>query len=117
MKIPNFYIEDMLEAIELVQQYLHGITEEQFSRDREIQDAVIMRLMIIGEAATKLTDEIKNQSPEIPWKTIIAFRNVAIHDYANIAINKVWEIYKQDLPPLYQQLKTLLDTLPPPPKV
>jgi uncharacterized protein with HEPN domain len=115
MKIPHVYIEDMIEAIELVQKYLSGISEEQFSRDTETQDAVIRRLMIIGEAASKLSDDVKNMVAEIPWRTIISFRNVAIHDYTNVAMGKVWEIYRQDLPLLHNQLKTLLDKLPPPP--
>ncbi len=116
MKIPNFYIEDMLEAIGLVQTYLAGITEEKFSQDKEIQDAVIRRLMIIGEAATKIPEDIKLLAPEIRWKTIIAFRNVAIHEYANVSMGKVWEICENELANLSMQLKTLLDKLPPPPK-
>ena len=105
----------MIEAIELIQKYLTGVEEEQFSRDSALQDAVIRRLMIIGEAATKLPNDIKSLESDVPWQTIIAFRNVAIHDYANMSMGKVWEIYKQDLPPLYTQLKLLLSKLPPPP--
>lgn len=116
MKIQNFYIEDMIEAIELIQEYLRGANEVDFSRNKEQQDAVIRRLMIIGEAATKLSTDIKDKAPEIPWKTIIAFRNVAIHEYADVSMGKVWEIYVQDLLPLQDQLKKLLETLPPPPK-
>lgn len=115
MKIPHVYIEDMIEAIEKVKTYLQNRTEIQFSSDTILQDAVIRRLLIIGEAATKLSDDIRRQAPEVPWKTIISFRNVAIHDYANMSMGKVWEIYKQDLPPLYVQLKSLLQALPPPP--
>lgn len=115
MKVPNFYIEDMIEAIELVQKYLTGISELNFSRDTELQDAVIRRLMIIGEAATKLTEDIKSHAPNVRWKTIIGFRNVAIHDYANISMGKVWEIYQSDLPTLHAQLTELLAKLPAPP--
>lgn len=115
MKIPHVYLEDMVEAIEKVEKYLNGVNEEQFSHDTILQDAVIRRLMIIGEAATKLSDDIKQQAPEIPWKTIISFRNVAIHVYAEVSMEKVWEIYKQDLPPLIGQLRTLLQSLPPAP--
>jgi uncharacterized protein with HEPN domain len=115
MKIPHIYIEDMIEAVELIQKYLTDVSEVQFSQDTELQDAVIRRLMIIGEAASKLPEDIKEKSLKIPWKTIIAFRNVVIHDYANIYMGKVWEIFKQDLPPLYSDLKNLLDKLLPPP--
>ena len=116
MKIPNFIVEDMIESIDLIQVYLQDTTEEQFFRNTELQDAVIRRLMIIGEAATKITDEIRSQKPDIPWKTIVAFRNIAIHEYANVSMDKVWEIYKTELPILQNQLRTLLNILPPPPK-
>jgi|WetSurMetagenome_2_1015567.scaffolds.fasta_scaffold1450872_1 uncharacterized protein with HEPN domain len=116
MKIPHVYIEDMIEAIELINSYLKDVPEDQFSRNTEQQDAVIRRLSIIGEAATKLSDDIKKLSPEIPWKIMVSFRNIAIHEYANVAMGKVWEIYKQDLSPLHIQLTSLLKKLPPPPE-
>lgn len=53
MKIPNFIVEDMIDSIDLIQVYLRDMTDEQFSRNTELQDAIIRRLMIIGEAATK----------------------------------------------------------------
>ena len=59
MKIPHVYLEDMIEAIELINKYLTGFNEEQFSRTTELQDAVIRRLMIIGEAATKYRKRLK----------------------------------------------------------
>lgn len=115
IRIPHVYVEDMIDAIEHIQQYLTNVSEVSFSQNAELQDAVIRRLMIIGEAASKLPDEIKAKSPETPWRTIISFRNVAIHDYANVSMGKVWEIYIQDLPPLFSQLKKLLELLPPAP--
>ncbi len=117
MKIPNFYIEDMLEAISLVQQYLKNCTEEEFSRDKETQDAVIYRLMIIGEAATKIPEEIKKQATDIPWRTIIGFRNVVIHNYAHVSMGRVWEICQTELPKLTKQLSNLLQRLPQVPKL
>lgn len=115
MKVPNFYIEDMLEAIELIQTYLKDASEDSFMQTTELQDAVIRRLMIIGEAATKVPKELRDQWPDIPWITIVAFRNVAIHEYPHVSLRKVWSIYRDDLPPLKEQLTKLLASLPPPP--
>lgn len=115
MKVPNFYIEDMLEAIELIYTYLKDMREDVFLETMEIQDAVIRRLTIIGEAASKVPKEIKEQWPTIPWITIVAFRNVAIHEYPHVSIAKIWSIYQHDLPPLKKQLTKLLASLPPPP--
>jgi len=71
------YLDDMLTAIALIEQYVSGVTEIEFSRDTEKQDSTIHRLMIIGEAAAHLPDEIRVLSPEAQWRAIIAFRNVA----------------------------------------
>jgi len=115
MKVPNFYIEDMLEAIDLIQTYLKKVQEDAFMQSSKIQDAVIRRLTIIGEAASKVPKDIRDQWPDIPWVTIVAFRNVAIHEYPHVSMANVWSIYRDDLPPLKVQLTKLLASLPPPP--
>lgn len=114
-KIPHIYLDDMLEAIDLVEKYCLGISEEAFSRDTKLQDAVIRRFSIIGEAANRLPDDARLLAPHIPWKTIIGFRNVVIHEYAGVHMGRVWEIVQQELPVLKKQLADLLAKLPSPP--
>ncbi len=114
-KIPHVYLDDMLEAIDLVKQYCLGVSEESFSRDTKLQDAVIRRLSIIGEAANRLPDDARSLAPGIPWKTIIGFRNVVIHEYAGVHMGRVWEIVQRELPVLKKQLADLLAKLPSPP--
>lgn len=84
------------------------MTEVDFSRDTEKQDSVIHRLMIIGEAATHLSDEIRALSPETRWREIVAFRNVAIHEYSGISMGRVWEVTQKDLPKLKDNVRKLL---------
>jgi len=110
-KISSIYVEDMIEAIDLVTSYVKGVPEVDFSRDQKLQDAVIRRLAVIGEAANKLKKDIKNLAPDIPWHTIIGFRNVVIHDYSGISMGLVWKIMQRDLPALEPQLKILLNKL------
>jgi len=98
------FVNDMLEAIALIEEYVSGVTEVNFSRDKEKQDSVIRRLMIIGEAATHVPDDIRVLSPEIQWRAIVGFRNVAIHEYAGMSMGRVWEIVEQELPILKKQL-------------
>lgn len=102
-----FFVDDMLDAITRVKQYTSDTSEEEFSRDAEKQDAVIRRLMIIGEAATHLPDGIRVLSPETQWRAIVAFRNVAIHEYSGVSLGRVWEIVQQELPILKAQLLAL----------
>ncbi|MBI5620305.1 DUF86 domain-containing protein [Candidatus Gottesmanbacteria bacterium] len=105
------FVSDMLEAIELIEEYVSGVTEVDFSRDKEKQDSVIRRLMIIGEAATRIPDDIRVFSPETQWRSIIGFRNVAIHEYAGMSMGRVWEIVQQELPILKKQLIDLQEKL------
>lgn len=108
----RFYLEDIAEAIEKIDKYVTDIDEVQFSRDSQLQDAVIRRLGIIGEAATKLPTDIRNQAPDIPWKSVIGFRNIIIHDYSNISMGDVWNVIQSELPKLKKSIAALLEKLP-----
>lgn len=119
MNIPSFdpernylvYILDILEATDLIKKYCHGMDEITFSQNTLIQDAVVRRFQIIGEAAGHMPKEIRGRFPEIPWKQIVAFRNLIIHDYAKIKQGKVWEIIQTELPKLKSQLQVVKEKL------
>lgn len=104
----KMYVEDMLESIEYISKFLENTNEVQFSQDVQLQDAVIRRLGIIGEAATRLTNEIKEKASKIPWKSVVGLRNIVIHEYAKVSLGKVWDVVENDLPPLKEELTTLL---------
>ncbi len=101
------YVNDMRDAIALIEKYVKGVSEEDFSRDKEKQDSVIHRLMIIGEAATHVPDDIRALSPQTKWRAIVGFRNVAIHEYSGVSLGRVWEIVQQELPILKTQITAL----------
>ena len=101
------YLDDILEAVDLVQQYVRDVSEVQFSRDIQLQDSVIRRLVIIGEAASKISADVRTLAPGVPWRTIVGFRNVAIHDYASVHMGRVWEIIQMELPTLKKHVKNL----------
>lgn len=101
------YVNDMLDAITLIKQYVEDVSEEDFSRDKEKQDSVIHRLMIIGEAATHVSDDIRALSPQTQWRAIVGFRNVATHEYSGVSLGRVWEIVQQELSVLKTQLIAL----------
>lgn len=105
------YIDDMLEAIEKIAEYVADGDEVRFSRDTEKQDAVIRRLSIIGEAATRIPHEIRSLAPTIPWKSVVGLRNIVIHEYANVSMGKAWEVTQTDLPKLKEALVALREVL------
>lgn len=73
-----------------------------------IQDAVIRNFEIIGEATKKLTMELRDSNPGIPWRRISGFRDVLIHDYMGVDVEEVWNVIKDNLPGLKQKVQELL---------
>jgi uncharacterized protein with HEPN domain len=104
---------DMLEASEKVQRFLKNKTFEDFLRDDMLRAAVERNIEIIGEAARRISDELKQEHPEIPWRKIIAQRNVLIHEYDDIDYKQIWEVATFHLRRLIDQVKPLIPPLPP----
>ena len=103
------YFEDILESIQKIEEYTNTLTKEKFSDVAGTQDAVLMRLIVIGETANKIQTSIKNKYKEIPWRKIINLRNLIVHDYTSININRIWRILKESLPRFKKQMKELLE--------
>ena len=101
------YIDDIRDSIEAIKKYTAGLTREDFFSSSEKQDAVYRRLEVIGEAANRLPDEFKSQYSLIPWYKIVGMRNVLIHEYDSIDLNRVWETVKRDIPKLEEYLKSI----------
>src|SRR3989338_888223 len=96
-KDPIVYIQDMLDAMNRIRQYTHNISFEQYESDLQLQDAIIHRLQIIGEAASRIPEETRNNYPNIPWRKIIGLRNVIVHDYMMVNTKEIWTIATVDL--------------------
>ena len=104
---------DMLEAAEKVQFFLKDKTLEDFLKDDMLRAAVERNLGIIGEAARRISEELKQGHPEIPWRKIIAQRNVLIHEYDDIDYKEIWQVATFHLARLIDQIKPLIPPLPP----
>lgn len=101
-------LQHVLDAINEVENYLQGVTLEQFLANSEKRFATLKQVEIIGEACNALTDELKVTYSFIPWKPIVAFRNISIHEYFGVNLNLVWEIGTNDLPDLKKQIVEML---------
>jgi hypothetical protein len=102
----------MLDCIRLIQRYTQGLSFAAFSAQQELQDAVTLRIAILGEAARQLPDDDKARWPSVPWRVIADMRNRLIHGYFDIRVDLVWQVVTADLPPLESQLRAIRDTLP-----
>lgn len=105
----TLFLEDILESIELIEKSAKNMTQEKFENNRDIQDATARRIEIIGEAVKNLPLSFRNKYPDVPWKDIVGMRDILIHAYFGVEINRVWNIVQNDLPKLKKQIQQILN--------
>ena len=101
------FILDILESARAIRAYVAGMTRQQFLREKQVQDAVIRRLEIIGEAAGRTSSDFRDAHPEIQWSVIRGMRNQMIHGYDDINMDVVWDTVEQNIPLLIQIVESL----------
>ncbi|SJZ85487.1 Uncharacterized conserved protein, contains HEPN domain [Trichlorobacter thiogenes] len=101
------YLADILTAIIEVDQFIAGMTIDQFEEDRKTINAVIRSLEVLGEATKHIPTSYRNKHPEIPWSKMAGMRDVLIHDYMGVDLMTVWKVAKQRLP----EIKLLVEDL------
>jgi uncharacterized protein with HEPN domain len=95
---------DMLEAARTISVYVSGRTYADFQSSHLLQDAVIRQLTIPGEAAGRISEATRRELPEIPWQTVVGMRNVVVHQYDKVILERVWIALDEDLPDLARAL-------------
>jgi uncharacterized protein with HEPN domain len=101
------YLQDILESLETILTYTENKTEFEFVNDLMLQDAVIRRFEIIGEASSKISESVKNANPKVQWRLMKEMRNKLIHEYFGISAITIYSTIKLDLPILKEQLQNL----------
>jgi uncharacterized protein with HEPN domain len=108
MRREDLYLCDILEAADAIEKFISGISEKIFRENDLIRSAVLQKLLIIGESAARLSDDFKAKRPELPWRDIVGFRNIAIHAYFAVDWEIVWGAAKINAPQLRNQIAEIL---------
>lgn len=112
MKRDNtLFLKDIVKACEYIQQFVEGLTFEEFLKDEKTSSAVIRKFEIIGEAVKNIPELIRNRYPDIMWKDIAGMRDRLIHGYFGIDYLIVWNSIEFDIPKILSSVSKILDDL------
>lgn len=99
MKDDSVYLRHILECIRRIEENVAG-GHDAFMASHTLQDAVLRNLQVMTESAQFLSEASKATRPEIDWQRIAAFRNVLVHNYLGVDLERIWEILQRDVPQL-----------------
>ncbi|MCG8516101.1 MAG: DUF86 domain-containing protein [Halanaerobiales bacterium] len=105
------YLKDILTSFNLIENYLIDISKYEFITNQEKQDAIINRLMIIGEATKQISKNLRLKYSTIPWKNMAGMSDILIHRYHGIDLEIVWEVIKVELPKYKNEINNIISQL------
>jgi uncharacterized protein with HEPN domain len=105
-------LADIYIALVRIQEFIAGMTKEEFLDDVKTQSAVLHRLLLIGEGIKRLSSDFRDAHPEVNWKEYAGFRDVLIHQYHDVNLSTVWDIVTNELPELFAQVARILPQPP-----
>jgi len=109
-KDPRVYLAQILECTLRIEEFTRD-GKSAFLAQRIIQDAVIRNFEVMGEASKRVPDEYRKLHQEIPWRMMAGFRDVLIHEYEGVDLNRIWDIIENDLPLLKDAITSFLPPL------
>ena len=101
-------IQHILDAINEIQDFTNGFTEENFLNNRLVKNATVRQFEIIGEAVNSISIESTEKYQDIPWRLLVDFRNVLIHQYFGVNYKQVYKVIEEELPNLKYNIMKIL---------
>lgn len=108
MKDDRLYLIHISECIGRIESYTAGMTKNAFLSSTLVQDGVLRNLQVMAESTQRLSDQVKENHPTIDWHKIAGFRNILVHDYLGVDIERVWTILNKELPILKKAVTEMI---------
>lgn len=109
MNRDNAYLLDILNAIRRIQSFAVNLTKDDFRDSEEKQSAILYQIIVMGEAAKRLSPEIRATTSHVPWKEIAGMRDILAHQYDRININTLWDVIQRDIVELEALIMPLIE--------
>src|SRR5215210_8523795 len=109
MSNDRVYLMHIQDSLREVQTFIEGESYESFLKSRLVQNAVMRSFEVVGEAARRISPELRKAHPEVPWRLMSDFRNKLIHDYFGLDLAVIWRTATEDTPVLLQQIEKLTE--------
>ncbi len=103
---------DMKQAACEIAEFIRGVRYEEFTSKKVLRYAVERQILVIGEAAAHVSATFRDAYPEIPWRSIIAQRNILAHEYGEILVERIWRVATEQIPKLIKLLEPLIPKAP-----
>ena len=103
------YLYDIWEAMDRITTYIGDLGYDQFMRDKKTQDAVVRNLQVMGDATQKLSRQLRETYPRLPWREIAGMRDKVVHEYFGINYDIVWTVADQEMPVLLPQIGAIVE--------
>lgn len=111
MRDELLFIDDIIESIDNIEEFSKGLSKERFMKDKLRQSAIVRQFEIIGEAVKNISDATKTRYPAIEWKKIAGSRDIFIHAYFGVNLNRIWDIIETGISVLKKQIKKIKEDL------
>lgn len=109
MRREELYLAEILDSADMVTRWLDGVDPDRWAHDELLREAVVHRVMLVGEAARSLSQELRSRHVDIPRARIVGFRNFVIHEYFSVQWSVVWRVATEELPALRPQVAAMFE--------
>ena len=107
----NILLYDILECCQRIASYIDGISKNDFEQNFQLQDALVRKIEVIGEAAKGVSDLLRSENPSIPWQKMMGMRDRIVHQYFRVDLDVVWQTVTNDIPALESKITPIYDDL------